>query len=265
MTTLTTTTNNSKMHNDIMATSFKDHPPMLAIGRYAQWQSRFMRYVDTKPNSKELKLRKEEVKPVTPPSVLASDKDSDKEHAQRDKKIQKSLALNAKHFKNIYKPTNNNLRTASNTKNKNRNTSLRNKNDNQTGQFVNQRMECRKPKRVKDYAYHKEKMMLCNQEEKSMPLRSTFDAEPLENVQSDDDYNVFANERQHYEQPESINDTNVVETVDSNVISDSLDMCDNEGKDDQNAEEYEDERVVLDNLIANLKLATMKTKRFKSN
>ncbi|GJR71539.1 hypothetical protein Tco_0083904 [Tanacetum coccineum] len=43
------------MHNDIMAAGSKDHPPMLATGRYAQWQSRCMRYVNTKPNMKELK------------------------------------------------------------------------------------------------------------------------------------------------------------------------------------------------------------------
>ncbi|GKD25678.1 hypothetical protein Tco_1231892 [Tanacetum coccineum] len=29
---------------------------MLAPGRYAQWQSRFLRYVDTKQNKKELRL-----------------------------------------------------------------------------------------------------------------------------------------------------------------------------------------------------------------
>ncbi|GJS51888.1 hypothetical protein Tco_0625250 [Tanacetum coccineum] len=28
---------------------------MLVTGRYAQWQSRFLRYVDTKPNKKELR------------------------------------------------------------------------------------------------------------------------------------------------------------------------------------------------------------------
>ncbi|GJZ80182.1 hypothetical protein Tco_0645019 [Tanacetum coccineum] len=43
------------MHNDIMAAGSKDRPPMLVMGRYAQWQSRFMRYVDTKPNMKEMK------------------------------------------------------------------------------------------------------------------------------------------------------------------------------------------------------------------
>ncbi|GJW10537.1 LTR copia-type gag-polypeptide [Tanacetum coccineum] len=32
--------------------------------------------------------------------------------------------------------------------------------------------ECRKPKRVKDYSYHKEKMLLCKQAEKGVPLQA---------------------------------------------------------------------------------------------
>ncbi|GKE64422.1 hypothetical protein Tco_1518583, partial [Tanacetum coccineum] len=92
------------------------------------------------------------------------------------------------------------------------------------------------------------------QEVPTAESRPTFDVEPLEKVQFDDDYNVFTNEIQHSEQPESINDTYVVEKVDSSAIPDSSDMCDNDGKDDQNAKEYEDECVVLANLIANLKL-----------
>ncbi|GKB64864.1 hypothetical protein Tco_0921050 [Tanacetum coccineum] len=43
------------MHNDIMAAGSKERPPMLAPRIYAQWQSRFLRYVDTKSNKKELK------------------------------------------------------------------------------------------------------------------------------------------------------------------------------------------------------------------
>ncbi|GKC29534.1 hypothetical protein Tco_1036828 [Tanacetum coccineum] len=46
---------NSQMHNDIIAASSKKRPPMLARGNYAQWKSRFMRYVDTKPNRELLK------------------------------------------------------------------------------------------------------------------------------------------------------------------------------------------------------------------
>ncbi|GJS20150.1 hypothetical protein Tco_0448782 [Tanacetum coccineum] len=40
-------------------------------------------------------------------------------------------------------------------------------------------------------------------------------------------------------------------------------MCDNEGNDDQNAEEHEDERVVLANLFANIKLDTDKNKKIQ--
>ncbi|GKB66522.1 hypothetical protein Tco_0927934 [Tanacetum coccineum] len=127
---------------------------------------------------------KEIPKPITPLSESASKEDSDPEQAQRDKDIQKNLALIAKYFKKIYKPTNNNLRTSSNFKNKNVDTSPRYKNDNQTGQFRNQgtvtfavaretvgSQECRKPKRVKDSTYHKEKMLLCKQAEKGVPLQ----------------------------------------------------------------------------------------------
>nr|GFC11542.1 hypothetical protein [Tanacetum cinerariifolium] len=78
-------------------------------------------------------------KPITPPYETASEEDNDPEQAQRDKDMQKNLALIAKYFKKIYKPTNNNLRTSSNSRNKNLDTSLRFKNDNQSGQFRNQR------------------------------------------------------------------------------------------------------------------------------
>ncbi|GKB83992.1 hypothetical protein Tco_0950887, partial [Tanacetum coccineum] len=82
---------------------------------------------------------KEIAKPITAPFESASEEDSDPEQAQRDKAMQKNLALIAKYFKKIYKPTNNNLRTSSNSRNKNVDTSPRYKNDNQTGQFGNQR------------------------------------------------------------------------------------------------------------------------------
>ncbi|GJZ30262.1 hypothetical protein Tco_0575309 [Tanacetum coccineum] len=85
-------------------------------------------------------------------------------------------------------------------------------------------------------------------------LRPTYDVEPLEKVHTGDDYNVFANERQHFKQHESINHTYVLEKTSRNVIFDSSDMCDNEGKADQNVDGPEDELVLLASLIANLKL-----------
>ncbi|GJQ92067.1 retrovirus-related pol polyprotein from transposon TNT 1-94 [Tanacetum coccineum] len=83
----------------------------------------------------------------------------------------------------------------------------------------------------------------------------------MEKVQYDAEYNVFANARQHSEQPEFINNTCVVEKVDSNVIPDSPDMCNDDIQTDQNAEECDDERTALANLIANLTLDTEENKK----
>nr|GFA25406.1 hypothetical protein [Tanacetum cinerariifolium] len=147
---------------------------------------------------------KEIAKPITPLFKTASEEDSNPEQAQRDKDMQKNLALIAKYFKKIYKPTNNNLRTSSNSKNKNMDTTPRLKNDNQSGPFGNQRTvnvvaarenvgskvvqqsgiqcfnckeyghfakEYRKPKRGKDSMYHKEKMMFCKKDKQGVPLQ----------------------------------------------------------------------------------------------
>ncbi|GJX55858.1 hypothetical protein Tco_0285755 [Tanacetum coccineum] len=89
---------------------------------------------------------------------------------------------------------------------------------------------------------------------------SETDTEPLEKVQYDAEYNVFANERQHSEHPESINNTCVVEKVDSNVIPNSPDMCDNDIQTHKNAKECDDECAALANLIANLTLYTKENK-----
>ncbi|GJR08571.1 hypothetical protein Tco_0791223 [Tanacetum coccineum] len=43
------------MHNNIMAAGSRDRPPMLATGRYAQWRSHFLRYIDTRPNGDALR------------------------------------------------------------------------------------------------------------------------------------------------------------------------------------------------------------------
>nr|GEW28097.1 hypothetical protein [Tanacetum cinerariifolium] len=43
------------MHNHIMVAGSRDHPPMLATGRYPQWRSRFLCYIDTRPNGDALR------------------------------------------------------------------------------------------------------------------------------------------------------------------------------------------------------------------
>nr|GEX90778.1 retrovirus-related Pol polyprotein from transposon TNT 1-94 [Tanacetum cinerariifolium] len=215
---------------------------------------------------------------------------------------QKNLALIAKYFKKIYKPTNNNLRTSLNSRNKNVDTTPRYKNDNHSRQFRNQRTmniagarenvgspvvqqsgiqcfnckefghfakECRKPKMVKDSAYQKEKMLLCKQADYMAKIQEVLTAdpgtnsEPLEQVQNDVGYNVFANELQHPEQSKSISSTYLVETDYRNVITDSPDMCNNDIQNDQNDVEKDDERVALASLITNLKLDVDENKKIQ--
>nr|GFB46696.1 hypothetical protein [Tanacetum cinerariifolium] len=243
---------------------------------------------------------KEIAKPITPLSETASKEDSDPEQAQRDKDMQKNLALITKYFKKIYKPTNNNLRTSLNSKNKNVDMTPRYKNEDHSGQFGTQRTvnvagtrekvgspvvqkseiqcfnckeyghfakECRKPKRVKDSAYHKEKMLMFDEQELEAHYRihevptadSSTDSEPVEQVQNDAGYNVFANVLQHSEQSKSVSNTCLVETDDSNVTLDSPDMCEDDIQNDQNDVESDDERVML----ANLKLDVDENKKIQ--
>ncbi|GKE32436.1 hypothetical protein Tco_1451758, partial [Tanacetum coccineum] len=76
----------------------------------------------------------------------------------------------------------------------------------------------------------------------------------------DPEYNMFANEKQHYEQPKSTSNICLVEKDDSNVTPDSPNICDNDIQTDQNAE---DERAAFANLIANLKLYVDENKKIQ--
>ncbi|GJT53968.1 putative ribonuclease H-like domain-containing protein [Tanacetum coccineum] len=131
------------------------------------------------------------------PTMVAED-----DEMSKDKEIDKLMALISLSFKKIYKPTNNNLRTSSNTSRVNQdNTSRINRGtgyDNQrvvnvvgprenVGTLVVQQSriqcynckeyrhvarECQKLKRAKNAAYHKEKMLLYKQEEAVFQLNT---------------------------------------------------------------------------------------------
>ncbi|GKB31940.1 gag-pol polyprotein [Tanacetum coccineum] len=220
------------------------------------------------------------------PATITKDDEISKE-----KEIDKLMDLISLSFKKIYKPTNNNLRTSSNTSRANQDNSPRiNRGtgyDNQrvvnvvrdkenVGTHVVQKSgiqcynckeyghvsrECKKSKRVKDAAYHKEKMLLCKQEEAGVtpdPIVTfgpIFDGEPLHKVQNNNDnYNVFATENEHPEQSESVNDIYLEEQGDTNITINSLDMCYDRDQDDQDdTDELDQERDLLASLIEKLK------------
>nr|GEX08004.1 hypothetical protein [Tanacetum cinerariifolium] len=126
----------------------------------------------------------------------------DDDETSKDKEIDKLMALISLSFKKIYKPTNNNLRTSSNTSCANQDNSPQiNRNvgyeSQRSGNVAGARetvgslmvqksgiqcynckeyghvaRECQKPKRAKDAAYHREKMLLCKQEEAGIQLNA---------------------------------------------------------------------------------------------
>ncbi|GJR12440.1 retrovirus-related pol polyprotein from transposon TNT 1-94 [Tanacetum coccineum] len=94
-------------------------------------------------------------------------------------------------------------------------------------------------------------------------IRPSYDTKQMAEVPYTAKYNVFAVKSQHFEKPESINDAYVMERDDSNVITDSSNMFDNDNQDDQNTEACDDESVVLANLIENLKLDIDENKKIQ--
>nr|GEW59158.1 hypothetical protein [Tanacetum cinerariifolium] len=222
---------------------------------------------------------KEIAKPITPPFETASKEGSDLEQAHRDKDMQKNLALIAKYFKKIYKPTNKYLKTSSNSKNKNVDMIPRYKNDDHSGQFRTQRKvnvagtrekvgsqvvqktgiqcfnckeyghfvkECRKPKRVKESEYHKEKMLLYKQAEQGVPLQAEQYDWLADTYQEVDEQELEA----HYSYMAKIQE---VPNADSGTDSEQMEQ------NEQNDVESDDEHVALANLIDNLKLYTKQT------
>nr|GEW66915.1 hypothetical protein [Tanacetum cinerariifolium] len=75
-----------------------------------------------------------------------------------------------------------------------------------------------------DQSTHANRLIPDGEETLALEREST-DSEPVEQVQNDAGYNVFANDLQHFEQSESVSNTCLVETNDSNVIPDSPNMC----------------------------------------
>nr|GEY70870.1 hypothetical protein [Tanacetum cinerariifolium] len=207
------------------------------------------------------------------PSMVAEDDETSK-----DKDIDKLMALISLSFKKIYKPTNNNLQTSSNTSRANQDNSPR---INKCLEFRHVARECQKPKRAKNAAYHREKMLLCKQDEAGIQLNAEqadwrddidddeledqeleahymymaqlqevspdaadsgpiFDDEPLQKVSNDDHYNVFAIESAHLEQYKSVPDTYPIKQDAHNVIIDLLDMSYDRVEIDQNDDDDDD-------------------------
>nr|GEW52038.1 hypothetical protein [Tanacetum cinerariifolium] len=160
------------------------------------------------------------------PTMVAED-----DEMSKDKEIDKLMALISLPFKKIYKPTNNNLRTLSNTSRANQDNSPRINRG--TGKGMSE-----------------------TETGKGCSLSQGKDA--IVNwkhiVPNNDNYNVFAIESEHPEQSKSVNDTYLIEQDEHNVIIDSLDMSyDREQVNHDDDDDLANERDFLASLIEKLK------------
>nr|GEX94259.1 integrase, catalytic region, zinc finger, CCHC-type, peptidase aspartic, catalytic [Tanacetum cinerariifolium] len=184
--------------------------------------------------------------------------------------IDKLMALISLSFKKIYKPTNNNLKTSSNTNRENQdNTPIINRGtryDNQRAVKVARAKEnveqanWRDDTNAEPEDQELEAHYLYMAQIQEVTLDATdnpgpiFDAEPLQKVQNENDnYNVFANNIEHPEQLESVDDIYLEEQGDTNITIDSLDMSTNGETTDQDDNDLTRERELLASLIEKLK------------
>ncbi|GJR55135.1 hypothetical protein Tco_1405656 [Tanacetum coccineum] len=163
----------------------------------------------TRPSASTRHKGKEIAKLVTPKSESVSEEDSDPEQAQRDKDMQKNLALL------LYKPTNNNLRTSSNSRNKTEDT---------TPSYIEAMVDRNQMSRIS----RSEQVNDAHVDDAD--IRPIYNEEPMAEVQTSAEINIFAIGQQHIEQP----------------------VFNNEGEVDQNAEQCHDIRPLPAKLTDNM-------------
>nr|GEV50619.1 cysteine-rich receptor-like protein kinase [Tanacetum cinerariifolium] len=193
------------------------------------------------------------------PTMVAED-----DEMSKDKEIDKLMALISLSFNKIYKPTNNNLRTSSNTSSANQGNSLR---VNRGTGYDNQRIvnvagarenvadwrddtdDELDDQELEAHYMYMEKLQEVTPDDADN-FGPIFDTEPLQKVSKNDNYNVFAIKSEHPEQSKSVHDTYPIEKDEHNVIIDSLNMSyDREHADQDDADDLANERDLLASLI----------------
>ncbi|GJR93241.1 retrovirus-related pol polyprotein from transposon TNT 1-94 [Tanacetum coccineum] len=217
-------------HNAIMEAGGKDHPPMLALGNYVHWKSRIKRYIDTKPNNELIHycLQNPPYKfkwtEKTAPVVEGSSETTTEGYMENYKNVSQDIwdQLNAEaeavqiiltgidnDLLHIYHPQND---------------------PNHNTQYSSTRSQQATRNRGKAIV------------NSSAPI---YDQEPTTVQNNHDNYNVFAIENEHPEQPESVTDAYLEEQGDTNITIDSLDMCYDREQDDQDDADNYDQRCDL--------------------
>nr|GEZ81501.1 hypothetical protein [Tanacetum cinerariifolium] len=206
------TQTSNTLHNAIMEAGSKDRPPMLAPGNYVQWKSRIKRYIDTKPNheliyyclenpSYKLDWKDTEVL-IYEGSPITTTERIHETYKNVSQEIRDQLNAEAEVVQIILTRIDNDIYLTVDAcpnacemwKSIERSVGYENQRiGNVAGaretvgssvvqkfgiqcykckEFRHVAKECQKPKKAKDAAYHKEKMLLCKQEEAGIQLNA---------------------------------------------------------------------------------------------
>nr|GEU44977.1 hypothetical protein [Tanacetum cinerariifolium] len=182
------------MHNNIMAAGSRDRPLMLATGRYPQWRSWFLRYIDTRPNGEAL-WKCILSGPYKPTTVLVQAVE-----ATDDSPV-------------VPEHTTSTVDACQTT---------------QEMWEAIERLQQDMDEEVDEQELEAHYNYMAKIQEVPTADSGT-ESEPVEQVENDTGYNVFANELQHSEQSES-NDQNDVESDDECVVLANLKLNVDENK-----------------------------------
>ncbi|GJZ77714.1 hypothetical protein Tco_0642386 [Tanacetum coccineum] len=232
--------------------------PQINLTHYTQNSSTRLQQATTTNRGKAIINSSQPTYDQEPAMVAKNDEMSN------EKEIDKVMVLISLSFKKIYKPTNNNLKTSSNTNRENQDNNTRisrgSRYDNQRVVNVVEAMENVVDWRDDIDDEHKDQeleelyLYMAQIQEVTPDAAKNygpiFDAEPLQKVQNDDDnYNVFANDREHPEQPKFVNDIKPNEQGDDYITTLSLDMSNKRGE----AEQDDDDNLAKEhNFLASL-------------
>nr|GEW46842.1 hypothetical protein [Tanacetum cinerariifolium] len=227
------------MHNNITVAGSRDHPPMLATRRYAQWRSRLLRYIDTRPNGDDLRKCILEVSKHTTVETLQTMSPENKAHYESEKK---SIHLILTKIGDEIYSTVDACKTAR---------EMWEAIERLQQVWESEAMAVvRARENVGNFIYHKEKMLLCKQAEQGVHLQAEQSDWLADTDEEIDEQELEA----HYSYMEKIQE---VPTADSGIDFEPLEQ------NDQNVVECDDERVTLANLIANLKLDVDENKKIQ--
>nr|GEX17497.1 hypothetical protein [Tanacetum cinerariifolium] len=178
------------MHNNIMATSSRDRPPMLAMGRYAQfisrdgesiesYYSRVCKMMYEMKEANEIRAKKI-VRNENPLALVVADQQYPNTYykAPKSHKSNKPPLKQSSYTRSHATTRNKGKEIAKRITPPSKSASEKDKDSDPKQAQRDKEMQknlpliAKKPKMAKDYTYHKEKMLMCKQAEKGVPLRA---------------------------------------------------------------------------------------------